>query len=295
MGGFSGAGGGARTQVVWWALPPVFTLALVWDILRGRRRSFGADATGLLRAIRPRPEVENAHLIPPEGPFVVVTNHYCRQRLGVWWSVLLIGQAIARWRPGSSEVRWVMTNQWTYQDPIRSWLVTSLTRWLFQRIARSYGFVPMPPMPPHTLQVEERALAVRKALSLAQGGAIIGLAPEGRESGDGSLIGPPVGAGRFLLLLAETGLPILPVGVAEKNGTLTASFGEFFFLKGQPGLEKRWQDRRASETVMVAIGKLLPPELWGDYREQISAEDRLVPRHSKPLAAMPKSTLVPPS
>ncbi|MGA9348209.1 MAG: hypothetical protein WBW48_05305 [Anaerolineae bacterium] len=226
-----------------------------------------------MRVLRPQPAVENADLIPPESPFVVVTNHYCRQGLGVWWSVLLIGQALARWRPELGEMRWVMTNQWTYQDPIRSRLVTPLTRWLFHRIARSYGFVPMPPMPPNPSHVEERAQAVRRALSLVQGGAIIGLAPEGREGSDSSLIDPPVGAGRFLLLLAKAGLPMLPVGVAEKNGTLTASFGEPFTLRAQPGLEKRQQDRRVCETVMVAIGKLLPPELWGVYREQIDAED----------------------
>jgi 1-acyl-sn-glycerol-3-phosphate acyltransferase len=276
MGDFFGRGGGARTKVVWYALPPVFTLALVWDVLRGRRRSFGADAIKLLRVLRPQPEVENADLIPPESPFVVVTNHYCRQGLGVWWSVLLIGQALARWRPELGEVRWVMTNQWTYQDPVRSRLVTPLTRWLFHRIARSYGFVPMPPMPPNPSHVEERAQAVRRALSLAQGGAIIGLAPEGREGSDSSLIAPPVGVGRFLLLLAKAGLPILTVGVAEKNGTLTASFGEPFILYGQPGLGKRQQDRQACQIVMVAIGKLLSPELWGVYREQIDAEDPLL-------------------
>jgi len=273
MGGFFSAGGGARAKVAWYALPPVFTLALVLDVLRGRRRSFGADAIQLLRVLRPQPEVENADLIPPESPFVVVTNHYCRQGLGAWWSVLLISQAFARRRPELGEVRWVMTNQWTYQDPIRSRLVTPLTRWLFHRIARSYGFVPMPPMPPNPSQVEERAQAVRRALSLAQGGAIIGLAPEGREGSDSSLIDPPVGVGRFLLLLAKAGLPILPVGVSEKNGTLTASFGEPFVLEAQPGLEKRRQDRRACETVMVAIARLLPPELWGVYREQISIAD----------------------
>jgi len=273
MGGVFGAGDGTRTRVVWRALSPVFALFLCWDVLRGKSRSFGADAAKLLRFLRPQPEIEHAHLIPSEGPFVAVTNHYCRQGLGAWWSVLVIGQAIARWRPELGEVRWVMTNQWTYQDPIRSRLVTPLTRWLFRRIARVYGFIPMPPMPPHPLQVEERAQAVRRALALAQGGAIIGLAPEGRESGDGSLLDPPVGAGRFLLLLAKAGLPILPVGVAERDGTLTASFGEPFVLDGQPGLKKPQQDQRASETVMAAIGKLLPADLWGVYRERIIRED----------------------
>jgi len=130
----------------------------------------------------------------------------------------------------------------------------------------------MPPMPPDPLQVEERARAVRRALSLARQGAMIGLAPEGRDSSDGGLTDPPAGAGRFLLLLTEASLPILPVGVAEKDGILTVSFGEPFTLQAQVGLGKREQDRRVGETVMVAIGKLLPPELWGIYGEQIDVE-----------------------
>ncbi len=292
---FCGAGGGARTEAVWGALSPVFVLALLGDVLRGRSRPFVVDAARLLRILRPQPQVEHASFIPPEGPFVVVMNHYCRQGLGAWWGVFLIGHAIARQRAESGEVRWIMTNGWTYRDLIRSRLLTPLTRWLFRKIACSYGFVSMPPMPPDPLQIEERAQAVRKALSLAREGAMIGLAPEGRDSSDGGLIEPPAGAGRFLLLLAEAGLCILPAGVAEKGETLTVSFGAPFILKTQPGLEKRQQDRRAGEMVMVAIGKLLPPELWGVYREKIGAEYPLAGRHAQPLAAMPESPLAPPS
>lgn len=269
---FLDAGDSVRTRAVWRALSPLFALTWCWDILRGKSRSFGADATKLVRLLRPTPQIEHVERIPTEGPFVVVTNHYCRRGLGVWWGILLIGQTIARLRPESDQIRWVMTNQWTYQDPIRRRVVTPLTRWLFHKIARSYGFVPMPPMPPNPSQFAERAQAVRRALALAHGGAIIGLAPEGRESGDSSLIDPPAGVGRFLLLLTKASLPILPVGVAEKNGTLTASFGEPFVLKAQPGLEKRQQDQRACETAMVAIGKLLPIELGGVYRKRIAGE-----------------------
>jgi hypothetical protein len=147
MDGFFAVGDRARTKAVWRALSPAFAFAWCWDVLRGKSRSFGADATRLVCLLDPQPQIEHAEHIPAEGPFVVVTNHYCRRGLGVWWSILLIGHAIARLRPGSDQVRWVMTNQWTYQDAIRSHLVTPFTRWLFHKIARCYGFVLMPPMP----------------------------------------------------------------------------------------------------------------------------------------------------
>jgi hypothetical protein len=237
MRGFFDAGDGTRTKAVWRALSPVFALALIGDVLRGRRRSFAADAARLLCILCPQLRVENASLIPPEGPFVVVMDHYCRQGLGAWWGVFLMDQAIAHRRTEPGEMRWIMTSGWTYQDPIRSRLMTPLTHWLFRRIAR--------------------------------------LAPEGQDSSDGGLIDSPAGAGRFLLLLAKAGLRILPVGLAEKNGTLIAPFGEPFNLEDRPGPGKRGRDRSAGETAMVAIGKLLLPELWGTYREQIGAKNDL--------------------
>ncbi len=97
MRGFSGAGDGTPTKAVWGALSPVFVLALLEDVLRGRNRSFVADAARLLRILRPHPKVEHANLIPPEGPFVVVLNHYCRQGLGAWWGLFLIDFAAFVW------------------------------------------------------------------------------------------------------------------------------------------------------------------------------------------------------
>ena len=48
--------------------------------------------------------------------------------------------------------------------------------------------------------------------------AILGLAPEGGDQPGGLLNWPPAGAGRFILLLAEQGFPLLPVGCFEQAG-----------------------------------------------------------------------------
>lgn len=133
----------------------------------------------------------------------------------------------------------------------------------------------MPPMPPNPRYWQEGVCAVRRVLSLLSGSSghkpLIGLAPEGRDSHDGSLIEPPPGNGRLLLRMASYGLKVLPVGIAEINGVLTARFGPPFELDSGPELSKEEQDRRATIQVMTAIGVLLPPSLWGVYRAQIEA------------------------
>lgn len=205
---------------------------------------------------------------------MVVANHYYKPGYGAWWGIALIAAAIAKARPVEGEVTWMMTNRWTYPDWLRSHVVTSLTRWLFTRMARTWGFVSMPPMPPQPQYVPESVRAVRQILSLldsAPGGhkPCIGLAPEGRDSPDESLIEPPPGAGRLILHLAEHGLPLLPVGVAEVDGVLTARFGRAFHLQVAEEPDRKELDRLASAQVMTAIGAQLPPELWGVYRAQI--------------------------
>ena len=257
--------------------PPRLILSIAASVLLGRKRAFGADAQQLIQSVVPEPCVQNAHLIPREDPFIVVTNHYYRPGYHVWWGVALITATIAQCRPPSNGIVWLMTNRWTYPDPLRSRLLTPLTHWLLTRLARTYGFVPTPPMPPQPRHTEEGARSVRQILSLLDSSTnedkpVIGLAPEGRDSSDGSLIKPPSGTGRFLLHMAGNGLQVLPVGVAEINGILSARFGPPFALGSRPELSKTVQDRRASDQVMVAIGAQLPPALWGTFREQIVAQ-----------------------
>jgi 1-acyl-sn-glycerol-3-phosphate acyltransferase len=114
----------------------------------------------------------------------------------------------------------------------------------------------MPPMPPDPREAEARARAVlrtvRLARRMAQAGGMIGLAPEGMDT-PGSLGEPPAGAGRFVALLVEAGLPVLPVGVTEAEGRLRASFGPVFVPQVPPDRAER--DRAVTQQVMGAIGR----------------------------------------
>jgi hypothetical protein len=236
---------------------------ILWAALAQRRRSFARDARVAVTGLCPSLEVLGGERVPPRGPCLVTCNHYSRPGFDAWWLALAITAALAAHRaPGADpEVRWVMTAAWTF--PGSGWrhrVLTPLTRWAFDRVARVYGFVTMPPMPPDPQEVEARALAVLRTVRLArraaQAGGMVGLAPEGQDV-SGGLGQPPKGAGEFIALLVRAGLPVLPVGVAELEGRLRVSFGPLFLPELPP--DRGGRDRAVARQVMAAIARQLPP------------------------------------
>ncbi len=243
-------------------VPVSVTWGLIRDAVAGHRRSFAGDARTAVRALRPAPLVIGTETIPATGACLVVCNHYTRAGLGAWWIALTVAAAIAdRREPGAPrDVHWVTTAAWRY--PRGDWrrrIVTPATRWAFARVASVYDFVTMPPMPPDPDEVEARAIAILRTLRLAQRlvteGGLLGLVPEGRDTP--SLLGePPAGAGSFIALLVETGMPVLPVGLAEHAGRLHLSFGALFV----PEIPHRraLRDRVVIDQVLDAIAAQLP-------------------------------------
>jgi hypothetical protein len=77
---------------------------------------------------------------------------------------------------------------------------------------------------------------------------------------------PAPGAGRFLLLLAGQGFPILPVGAWEEAGELCLRFGGSYSLDLPHSLKADEKDHAATEIVMRRIAALLPERLQGEFR-----------------------------
>lgn len=202
---------------------------------------------------------------------MVVGNHYERKGLWVAWGALLVTDAIHKQRPDlAGSFHWLATSEWPLvrlQDKVIS---NPFYSWAFQQAARTYGLILLSA---DSGKKGRRASAILQVLShlqlrlSAESPTAIGVFPEGR-TGTG-LIKPPYGAGSFLTLLNRIGVPILPVGLAETNGTLSARFGEPFHLQRPKGQNKQGNDEAASLEVMVRIGVLLPEELWGEYRSTI--------------------------
>ena len=248
-------------------------LRFIWAVLRGRTRSLPADVEATLMAARPKPRALNEQQIPAEGPFVLVANHYERPGLKVFWGGMLASHAVARRRTSQKSLRWLMTSEWYNFRlgplPVPVWAL----RWLFRRIAQVYGLVIVPRGAERGVG---RAAAMRTILNVVRDGEeAIGLFPE--AIGTGQLIEPMPGVGSFLLSLSNRGIPILPVGIFEEEGGLIASFGPPFSIQVAHSVEKGERERLASQQVMVAIGRLLPPQLWGVYApaiEEALAQER---------------------
>ena len=246
-------------------LPYRIVGGLVWSAVALRSRSFARDAQMAMASAYPAPQVLGSEHIPPRGPCLVTCNHYSRPGLGAWWTALAIAAAVAAHRAPDAgpEIHWVMTAGWTFpESPWRHRMLTPLTRWAFARAAHVYGFVTMPPMPPNPREVEQRAIAVLRTVRLAHRaameGGMVGLAPEGRDF-PGTLGQPPEGAGEFIALLVQAGLPVLPVAVAEPEGQLCVSFGPLFVPEVPP--ERTGRDRAVACQVMAAIALQLPGTL----------------------------------
>ncbi len=130
-------------------------------------------------------------------------------------------------------------------------------------------------MPPDPRKVMRRGRAVRAVLRRAAEifalDGTLGLMPEGR--GEGVLLELQPGAGRFLLQLAS-GVPILPVGIFEREGHWVARFGQTYRLCPQPGEAKAEAEARGRWTVMAAIAALMPEGMRGIYGRPAAPEIR---------------------
>jgi len=258
-----------------YSIPPVFLLQLALSVLGGGRRSFWADAQRLVAGICPALQVQGREYIPTDEPFVLTINHYARSGFGAWWLALAVSAQLEQ------EVHWMMTGAWTFPDRWYAGLLKPLSRWLFARLARVYGFTTTPPMPPDPNEAQARGESVRHMLEAARGKPqpIIGLSPEGRDFPDGALGWPPRGVGRFIHRLNRMGYPILPVGLYEQGGYFCLNIGQPYHL-GEPHshasgeihpetyrLVTQWQiDLALARTVMRRIAVLLPERLQGEFQ-----------------------------
>ncbi len=238
-------------------LIPCFTA----NILFGGHRSFHRDGQLCIGRLKPPLRVIGGGNVPQSGPCLITFNHYYRPGFDAWWMALGIASLVP------VEMHWVMTGELTWPGKWYAPLGRAGSRWFLKRVSHIYGHTTMPPMPPRPKDVEARARSVRETLTFVRRHplAVLGLSPEGGDQPGGVLNWPSPGAGRFILLLAGQGFPVLPVGAYEDNGEFCLSFGTAYRLQAPRGLDPDGKDRAAAQAVMSAIATQLPPHLRGPF------------------------------
>lgn len=244
-----------------YSYPRGLLVKLGMDVLFSRHRVFREDALACVEKVKPPLQVLGKENIPRHGPCVITVDHYYRAGFAAQWLALAISAAVP------VDIHWVMTGELTYPGRWYAPLGKFLSRFVLHRIAKTYGFTSMPPMPPRPKDVEERAASVRAVLEYVKRSyhPIVGLAPEGGDSVDGKLARPAPGVGRFGLLLSSAGLRFIPVGAYEADGVFTIHFGEAYDLSVPRGLSTDERDARAAHIIMTTIAKLLPMHLRGEF------------------------------
>jgi hypothetical protein len=125
--------------------PLIFAAEVLGSFVLGRQRDMARDSRRLLASLPFQPRVEGQEQIPPEGPCVIVANHYERPGLWVGWGAFLITVTVAERRPARPAVRWVHISEWTRYNFHGLELPTAFTRGLIQRASRTWGLLPIPP------------------------------------------------------------------------------------------------------------------------------------------------------
>ena len=228
----------------------------LWALLNrllGRHLSFGPLARRLCNRVSPPLVSHGTQNIPTDGGYLVTVNHYAREGFSSAWIAIALSAAI------SSEVTWVMTDEWDFRDHPLAFVLRPLMRFVLGSLQKVFGFLPTPSMEPGYSGADQRAAAVRRVINYLRDHpqAIIGIAPEGRDALQPGMGELPAGVGKFILYLNRMGFRILPAGITEAHGRLHVRLGEPYDIT-LADIEGD-VDEQARKIVKEQISRLIKP------------------------------------
>lgn len=199
---------------------------------------------GVLRAFSTWQVTGREH-IPSEGPILVVSNHMSNV------DPPLLAVSLRR-------RLFFMAKRGMFKGPVAPFM-------------RAYGAYPLD-------RDGQDVGAMKWSLRLLKEGQGLVVFPEGTRSPQGLIPGLP-GVG---LLALRSQAPVLPVAITGTGhlgglwrlcfptGRITVSVGEPFTLPPIEGKLERAQLEAATETIMLRLASLLPPEYRGVYRDGVA-------------------------
>ncbi|MDX1663079.1 MAG: lysophospholipid acyltransferase family protein [Candidatus Promineifilaceae bacterium] len=182
--------------------------------------------------------------IPPEGPYIIVTNHMSKADPPLLFLAF-----------PPMKLRFFAGEKWESHP-------------LFGPIMKAVGAIYI-----NRGEVDRRAL--REALEALNNGSIFGLAPEGQRSRVGHLIKGRDGAA---YLASRADVPLLPVGVVDTENVgerfkhlrrteMKVNIGEPFPLPETEGRAKGKVLEAYTHLIMIHIAALLPERYHGYYAD----------------------------
>ncbi len=131
----------------------------------------------------------------------------------------------------------------------------------------------------HRGEVDRAAL--QASLKVLRSGGILGLAPEGTRSRTGGL--QPAKPG-VAYLATKTNTPILPIGISGHTDALQrlrrfrrvkirVNIGELIYLPPVSGKGKTAQLQAYADRVMIALARLIDPDLRGVYAPMVHSSN----------------------
>lgn len=196
-------------------------------------------------------EVTGLENFPTEGSFIVAINH-----------LTLIDPMIVLSVVPPKKVTIFVAKKWENNGFV-GWLV------------RGLGGIFV-----HRGEVDRQAL--QASLKVLNEGGALGIAPEGTRSDTGALIKAKPGVA---YIAQKAKVPIIPVGVSGQLNfaktllklrrlRLRVKFGKLMYLPPISGANKTAQLQAQADQVMIALGKLLDPELRGVYNSAIEQAEK---------------------
>jgi 1-acyl-sn-glycerol-3-phosphate acyltransferase len=231
-----------------------------WYMALGKPRNLGHDFRYLAGKLPVAPVISGTQYLPASGPYVVVANHYERPGLWMGWSGMIAARVV--YEHSERRLRWIAIAEWHDYKLAGIAVPPKLTRFLFDRFFRVFGFIAMEP-PGAT--AAERAGGVRSALEAIRVGDAIGIFPEGNIGSTPAMIKAQQGSGAFLLGLHARSAPLIPLGLFEAGNRLHLRFGPPLDPSDVKVLPRAERDEAASTMAMTAVAALVPLDLRGAY------------------------------
>ena len=190
--------------------------------------------------------VEGKENLPPRGQGMILAVNHIN-----WTDIHILGASL----PLSHRPWWIAK--------IEMFLNRGVTWWL-----RQMQVIPIKRGKRDTAAMDASETALRE-------GGVLVVFPEGHRSRDGGLL---EGRGGAVRLAVRTGVPIVPIAIwGTENGLSGAALrkpihikiGKPFYMSAPNGKIPWDRMNELTETMMLHLAELLPPEYWGFYRERM--------------------------